>query len=43
MLGTKQEGFGCTITNRFDHFVDDELDLLNIINAKKAKKGSRGF
>uniref|UniRef100_A0A8C4NLQ7 Uncharacterized protein n=1 Tax=Eptatretus burgeri TaxID=7764 RepID=A0A8C4NLQ7_EPTBU len=42
MPGKMQKGFGCTLTNQFDHLVDDKLDTLDTINAKKAKNGSRG-
>jgi len=38
MPGQMQEGFGCAITNRFDHLLDDESDPFELLKQAAIKK-----
>jgi len=38
MPGQMQEGFGCAITNRFDHLLDDESDPFELLKQAALKK-----
>lgn len=38
MPGHLQEGFGCVVTNRFDHLFDDEEDPFEVLKQAETKK-----
>ncbi|KAI5109425.1 SERPINE1 mRNA binding protein 1a isoform X1, partial [Silurus meridionalis] len=38
MPGHLQEGFGCVVTNRFDHLFDDEQDPFEVLKQAETKK-----